>query len=305
MMPEWPPQGENPAVAPAPGTSSDVVDGSAPPRELVIRSRACVGCGYDLLGLPTTGRCPECGTSVAQSLHGYLLRFADERYLKIVRQGLSLTIAGIVAFALLMVVSLAVGFSAPLRSTLGGAAGVLSLDVVLSLAELIPSALLLIGYWRFTEPDPGYQGTETPTAARRVIRVTVIIQAAAALAGVGFSAVGVKGSAFGLTGLPAGPALAAGLAMAFALAGTVAWCVQFFAVMNYVAWLGRRVPDSSMVRQTRTYMWLLPLVYVFGACILMLGPIIALTLYLVMLIQLRGHLTQAAERPAGVAPPVG
>ena len=37
----------------------------------------CLHCGYNLRGLLPEGDCPECGTAVARSTHGSLLRFCD------------------------------------------------------------------------------------------------------------------------------------------------------------------------------------------------------------------------------------
>ena len=37
----------------------------APPTGTVINERQCVGCGYNLRGLPVGGRCPECGMPIA------------------------------------------------------------------------------------------------------------------------------------------------------------------------------------------------------------------------------------------------
>jgi predicted RNA-binding Zn-ribbon protein involved in translation (DUF1610 family) len=41
----------------------------------------CIECGFDLRSLQTNQRCPECGTSIARSLHGRLLAYADPRWL--------------------------------------------------------------------------------------------------------------------------------------------------------------------------------------------------------------------------------
>ena len=49
----------------------------------------CIHCGYNLRGLATDGRCPECGTSIARSIHGDLLSWADPLWLKRIDRGLA------------------------------------------------------------------------------------------------------------------------------------------------------------------------------------------------------------------------
>jgi hypothetical protein len=38
------------------------------PSPVVRRNLACIGCGYDLEGLPARGNCPECGRAIVESL---------------------------------------------------------------------------------------------------------------------------------------------------------------------------------------------------------------------------------------------
>ena len=62
---------------------------------IIERSQPCVKCGYDLRGLPVKGVCPECGTSVEDSLRGLLLQFASAEYRGKLSRGLSLILNGI------------------------------------------------------------------------------------------------------------------------------------------------------------------------------------------------------------------
>lgn len=54
-------------------------------------------------------------------------------------------------------------------------------------------------------------------------------------------------------------------------------------------WLATRVPDYFIVKRTKTYMWLLPVLYIPGAALIGLGPLIALVLYWNLLDRLRKH----------------
>ncbi|GMV24102.1 MAG: hypothetical protein AMXMBFR58_01330 [Phycisphaerae bacterium] len=57
---------------------------------------ACVECGYNLLGLASSGRCPECGTPVEHSIDSTrLLRNAPVRWLRNVERGVRLMFASI------------------------------------------------------------------------------------------------------------------------------------------------------------------------------------------------------------------
>ncbi len=55
----------------------------------------CCRCGYNLRGLATTGLCPECGTAIAHSIIGNLLKHADPEWLARLRFGTSLRLWGI------------------------------------------------------------------------------------------------------------------------------------------------------------------------------------------------------------------
>jgi hypothetical protein len=64
--------------------------------------------------------------------------------------------------------------------------------------------------------------------------------------------------------------------------------------MRYTRWVAGRVPDAHMVGRTKTYMWLLPLLYTVGILIIV-GPLIALVMYWNLLDRLRKHLTSIAS----------
>lgn len=50
---------------------------------------ACIECGYDVRGLSEPGHCPECGTDLARSSAGLLLRNADAAWLRGVVRGVA------------------------------------------------------------------------------------------------------------------------------------------------------------------------------------------------------------------------
>lgn len=246
--------------------------------------RSCVRCSYNLLGLPLAGKCPECGTPVTDSLKGILLQFASPEYLKTLHSGLSLILNGILLMIVVWVADVLLGIR-------GG--GGQSARLLASGLGLIPSIMLILGYWRYTQPDPGFVGKELPNAARKVMRVTVLIQAAAT------ATMFVLQLVLEATGTSAGGAVSifALIVLVVTVAGVGAWVVQFFATMRYTRWMASRVPDVHIVKRTRTYMWLLPVIAAAGSVVLV-GPLIALVMYWNLLDRLRKQVK--AIRSTGV-----
>ncbi len=249
------------------------------PPKLVDADRPCVRCSYNLRGLPRGGVCPECGTPIADSLRGDYLAFAAPEYLAAIHSGLNWVLAGVLVYAVALVGGVAI------KIGLGGYLSPALVGEIRRTALVIPTVILLAGYWRFTRPDPGPAGRESPTSVRRVIRASVVVQAVAAVAGVLAAAGGPSG---------VGPVALRGtfgtLTVLLDLAAVVAWIAQFFATMSYVGWLGRRVPDRVIVYLSGYYSWVLPVVFVLGAVVLLMGPVVAVGMYWTLLDRLGKHL---------------
>jgi hypothetical protein len=80
----------------------DVPD--TPLAEVIERHVHCIECGYDLFSLDPASRCPECGTDIALSMRGELLKFANPQWLREVRLGLILMFYTLTIGVLLSVV---------------------------------------------------------------------------------------------------------------------------------------------------------------------------------------------------------
>jgi hypothetical protein len=270
---------------PPPPVDSQFTQAGAPGGVYVEIDRPCVGCSYNLRGLPVTGNCPECGQPVQFSLRGILLQFASPDYLATIRSGVSLVLNGILVYIVLTLVTIfgAVAVSAGLGAPVSSGS---SFEIVMSLVQLIPTAMIMLGYWKFTQPDPGFVGIEKPDSARSIVRIAVVIQAEFQVLHVLMTVIG---------GAMPGAALAVGIfAILFAIVSVVAWAVQFFAMMRYLKWLAARLPDTFIINRAGTYMWLLPVLYTVGSLVCV-GPLIALVLYWNLLDRVRKHLRSIVE----------
>ena len=161
---------------------------------------------------------------------------------------------------------------------------------------ILNSGLLIFGYWKYTEPDPGYTGLEASHSARQVARIAIAVHAAAEVAGfVLLAAANVQGSLGGFGGSPLDF-----LGFLVHVTGLIAWVVQFFAIVRHTRWIAGRVPDRYIVKRCRSYIWGLPLLSTFGLVLFGLGPLIALVMYWNLLDRLRKHV-RSIERTGAPA----
>lgn len=240
----------------------------------------CLNCGYNLRGLSPSGNCPECGVPIARSLQGNLLVFSSPEYVASLNRGLIFILLATVLYITFMVVAIVA--MVLLRGS-GVPAGIIEgLLLVISL----PIAILsLLGWWLFSAPDVAIVGTDKGDTPRKVVRITVII-----------SAVATVFSGFGAIAANVDPALEYVTGGINFLAG-IAGIVQFFASMMYIRWLGPRLPDPDITTTANRYMWLLPLIFFVGLCVL-IGPLIATLMYYLLLNRVRLQLKSIIERQA-------
>lgn len=276
----------------------------APAVQAVTFDHACVGCGYNLRGLVRDGVCPECGKPVADSLHGNLLRFASPGYLASLHSGVFLVLASIIAQILcivLMVIATILGlvFARPQPGASSSAFISTFIIVTNGLAALL-TFVTLYGWWKLSEPDPGYEGRDDASQARRWLRALVIVQAIGTVMGYVLSlffpmaisgllaALGIGSGAGATSGTAVGAGILLGVvAILLAIVINLAWIASFFLQMVYVRWLAVRVPDGWIDRRAKLLLWLGPLLYVVGSFCVGIGSLVALILYWNMLDRLR------------------
>ncbi len=136
----------------------------------------CSHCGYNLRGLLSEGRCPECGTEVARSLRGDLLAAADPAWLeRLIRGHLYVTIGYVGFFLFVVAVPTMLGW-VRLGLRVAGGSGIPG--VVSSVVNLIGIAgsltLVLTGVVGITSLDPRLSLTEEPMVLRRIARGAAI-----------------------------------------------------------------------------------------------------------------------------------
>jgi len=260
-----------PPATPVSPDSPDSPD--LPPPDL--RDRYCIQCAYHLAGLPITGPCPECGTPVELSFREPTLANASPVYLDALKSGLTLVLNSILVTVAISIIALILVFS------IGPSP---AFNIIAEFFVLALSAVGLLGYWLFTQPDPSQVALEKTSSARAIVRITVIT--GAALAALSFMAT-LAGSTLSS---PNALAIASGLSGIFSIVEFVTAAVLFFGVLRYSRWLATRIPDEFLLTRSKRYMWLLPLLYTVGALALFLGPLIALVLYWNFLNRLRTHI---------------
>ena len=185
----------------------------------------CLHCGYNLRSLLPDGACPECGTAVARSIHGAVLRFCDPDWVGQLALGMKLLIASIVTQFLLVCLSWFLMRTMADPSLAGT-------------VRLVPAVLGLIGYWKLTTPDPGKTEAAVGLDARQVTRAAT-----------------VTGFVLSVASLLAGGEVANVIPIALGLAVAAIQLVATFATFIYARQLAIRIPDIPLADHTRWVMW--------------------------------------------------
>jgi hypothetical protein len=215
-------------------TTPEVQDPFAPPkpsRDLVNHDAPCLGCGYNLKGLTWSGRCPECAAPIWISLQEKLLCYADPQWLRRVRRGSKLAVAGLlIPFVAFLPMIVWPCTNDPAIHTF--------VSYTMAIIVAVGALCWATGLWEVTAPNPADTATEKPWSPRRVAR-------AALLAGLAASAVAIA-----LTRSRAGALLWG--AACFSLPGLPA-PVIFWAMGRHVELLARGIANKFVEGRARGY----------------------------------------------------
>lgn len=258
----------------------------------------CAKCGYALRGLPLDGACPECNTTVQQTLSMRRLHMADGTWLATVAKGLRvawITLSVLAAYSLLLgIINVGMSFSGNSSATL---------IVLLSLPSTLAVGARLWAWWLITTPDP------TPNAPtdneqlriwnRRLIIAEGVASGLTLLLNIALLAAGFfeKVDNFQRTlaaskGKPfpnfldiftpfEGVLYAGQMLLSFALFGLL--LASFFCGTVFLRRLALRAGDTETVKLAKTTMIAAPICAVVLGCVFGLGMIIAFGLWLMLL----------------------
>jgi hypothetical protein len=205
-----------------------------PARQVIDHDQPCRKCGYNVRGLATDNRCPECGTPVGFSFHGDLLQFCDPGWVETLYRGARAFIIGIAVIIL----------SAIAVVVLGAATGSQGVALLMAVGVVIGWILVYLGWWWMTEPDPSGLGEDKYGTARKIIRISL-------LAGIVEQVLQQVQRQIGVS-----PSLEVGLqVIGFALG--VVGVIGAFAQFNYLKKLARRIPDMALSNRANFLMYAL------------------------------------------------
>lgn len=278
----------------------------------------CIRCTYALDGLATDAACPECGTPVAETLRQNLISGADLGYLKRIRGGLSVLLNGICLWFVVVVGLMAGNMAMQIGMMPTGSGGGFSFPAWYFPAQVAGSvltlgALLIVlwGYWRFSERDPGLVfdefGRRADPASRLVLRWATGVHAGAAVLSTAAGIVSLLWTSQMFSqmsqgqGAPAIPPMgplfwiSTILGWLSGLAVYAAFGTAFFSSMFYARALALRIPDMTIHAKAKSRMIACPIWATVGVLLIGIGPLIALVLYYNLFHKLRKRLSQIIE----------
>lgn len=240
----------------------------------------CNSCGYNLLGLPMAGVCPECAKPVEQSLRGDLLENCEPTHVATLLRGVTFVLNGILAMVAMVVVSVG---AAMVSAAAGAGPAPMAVNLVIQMVNLALSGVILYGWWLFSTLDPAYTGRNDASRSRLWIRNLLIVTIPVSIIQmvVGFAAPTVVGLTFAIGAI-----------------STAIWVARFFFETSYIRWLAPRLPNEKVARRAKLLLWLGPVLYTVGMLACGLGPLVALVLYWNLLHWIRLDLRTIAERQA-------
>lgn len=237
---------------------------------LTVRSACLCGrCGYNLIGLPMSGKCPECGTPVEDSLRGFLLRFTSVEYRGRLALGSDLVRVALALESVLVIAT--VIWRVP------GLGSVLEFEhqqSVWTAVRFMTAILAAAGCFALTTRDSGLAMRESRWCARRVLRVAAVVLLATEVLIFAHALLILNGMMMHVIG--ASPGLYVTVSYAHEALFAVSTIVVLAASLRYIGWLFERLPDQARRMASRRLAWVLPVVLAVGAIVGVYGPMLVL-----------------------------
>lgn len=268
----------------------------------------CASCAYDLGGLLSSANCPECNTPIAQSLQADLIQVAPLDYLLALRNAIRIIIGCIFAFMLFMLITvtamiIAFFISVQQLNTPGGQQFSMSVQMAfqaINALRLIANLLLLYALWLFTTPHPVWKQTGLDPSSRRSLRVLSIIYILSQIAAAVPAFLNPTSALSHMANSAVATIHTASVVTYVASFVTGILLVIFFPL--YAKTLATRLKEPGTASFANNLTWLLPVLITIGACVLYLGPIIALILTLILLFQLHNPINAIIASRRHAAP---
>jgi len=249
-------------------------------------------CGYDVRGLPAGTPCPECGTPVALPP----IATASSRHIEQLRSGALLVAVGMIVQVVFGFLAGIVGAVLSIAAQSGGqSVPVSGILIVGGVVSVVIGLAIAIGWWKMTATDPERPDAE-PLRWALAVRIVAVVQV---LFGVVSGAVQVQINAGGAAAAPG--QIPPGTLAASLVTGLVSiiWGAIYFGIcIQFVHALARIAADDSVLKQTKVYVWLVPLLASVGVLACGLGPLAATILLLIVLFKLRTTLAALRVNPA-------
>lgn len=135
----------------------------------IAEDKLCVDCGYNLRGLSTDGRCPECGADVEASLRGHELQAASLPWLREICQGFALmkraVLIALCALLFAIAVELIFAYVKPNAPLIYKSA-----DILFGVVVIAMGLLALFGFFLATKVEPRVAARGEGISARRWAR---------------------------------------------------------------------------------------------------------------------------------------
>lgn len=257
-------------------TPDDGIKAAVDEQGRLIEDVGCRRCGYNLRSLPADGKCPECGSAVAISIHGFYLRFAPPAWVRRLALGAKLlvvsvitTIVGWVALmAIAVVVALLLGpTGAGPSSTFSTVMGVSSIGFSILIAGLVIAGIILM-----TARDPAEAGKPERFGARRLARLCLWPMPVAMVGGGVVSALGPSAMTWPLS------AFIVTLWIVIIVASAMSYLIMPAAVLRLLMGLMKRAPRPGLVTFAKIEFWAYLVVSTLGVIGYAVSIVLILTL---------------------------